>query len=59
MSRTKKGKKGPGYEYWGRRPISAEHGAIPGRFTKTRTHKMERAKARRQTKKADKEEEGL
>ncbi len=42
MSRTKKGKKGPGYEYWGKRPISASHGAVPGRFTKTRTHKIER-----------------
>lgn len=59
MSRSKKKGKSPGYEYWGKRPISAEKGAIPGRITKTRTHKMERAAARRQTKKLLKEEEGL
>jgi hypothetical protein len=42
VSNTKKGSKGPGYEYWGKRPMSKEHGAIPGKFTKKRTHKIER-----------------
>lgn len=51
MSRSKKSSKGPGFEYWGKRPISAEHGAIPGRFTKTRTHKIERKKNKKLIKK--------
>lgn len=46
MSRTKKGKKGCGYEYWGRRPIARNHGAVPGRWTKTRTHRLERLEAK-------------
>lgn len=41
MSRTKKGSKGPGYEYWSRRPGNA-NGGIPGKLTKRRTHKAER-----------------
>lgn len=42
MSRTRKGKKGPGHEYWGKRPVSRNHGAIPGKFSKKRTAKLER-----------------
>jgi hypothetical protein len=42
MSRTKKGSKGPGYEYWGKRPVSRNHGAVPGKFSKKRTAKLER-----------------
>lgn len=39
MSRTRKGKKrGPGYEYWGRRPGPR----TPGRITKKITHRKER-----------------
>lgn len=39
MSRTVKGRKGPGYEYWGRRrPPMGQ----PGRWTKTLTHRLER-----------------
>lgn len=38
MSRTRKGTKGPGHEYWGRRP----GGRHPCRDTKTRTHRIER-----------------
>lgn len=55
MSRTKKSSKSPGHEYWGKRPLSNKHGAAPGKFTKTRTHKIERAENKRLTKKALKE----
>lgn len=41
MSRTKKGSKGLGYEYEGRRP----GGRVPGKSTKKRTHKLERKSA--------------
>ena len=47
MSRTKKGAKGPGYEYWSRRP---SRGCIePGKKNKTIAHRLERATAKRQT----------
>ena len=39
MSRTKRGGKAPGYEYWSRRMGGAP---LPGRFNKRRTHKIER-----------------
>ena len=41
MSRTVRGNKHPGYEYWGKRPMK---GAPPGRFAKTQTHRIERRK---------------
>ena len=41
MSRTKKGKKSPGYEYWTARPGNTG-GGIPGKSTKKRTHRLER-----------------
>jgi len=46
MSRTNKGSKGPGYEYWGRRPTK---GTAPpaGKLTKKTTHRIERAKGKR------------
>lgn len=47
MSRTKKAKKAPGYEYWSKRPVSNRGGAIPGSFTKRRTHKAERQQGKR------------
>jgi hypothetical protein len=50
MSRTKKGKKAPGYEYWSRHPISNACGATPNAFTKKRTHKIERQQAKQETK---------
>lgn len=40
MSRTKKGAKGAGYEYWSKRPNSV---SPPGRKSKKITHKKERA----------------
>lgn len=39
MSRTRRGDKAPGYEYWSRRLGGAP---IPGRVSKRRTHKVER-----------------
>lgn len=41
MSRTSKGRKAPGSEYWSRRPFN-KHGGTLGRFHKRRTHKAER-----------------
>lgn len=41
MSRTEKKQKGPGFEYWSRRPFN-KHGGLIGKFTKRRTHKAER-----------------
>jgi hypothetical protein len=43
--------KSPGYEFWGRRPISRNHGARPGRWTKTKTHRLERIEAKKVIKK--------
>jgi len=40
MSRTKKGKKPIGYEYWSKRPNS---GSNPGRISKNITKRRERA----------------
>ena len=40
MSRTRRGNKRPGYEYWGRRPCSGYH---PSKENKTITHQIERA----------------
>ncbi len=57
MSRTKKGKKGPGHEYWSKRPLSSNHGASPGRITKDITHGKERAQAKREVHKAKNEKE--
>ena len=41
MSRTKKGKKSPTYEYWSARPGN-KAGGVVGRFTKRNTHRAER-----------------
>jgi len=46
MSRTKKGAKGPGYEYWSRRP--AKGCVDPGKKNKVVTHRLERAAAKRE-----------
>lgn len=50
MSRTIKGSKGPGYEYWSKRPLS---GAPPGKWWKKMTHHIERQR----NKKLDKAEQ--
>lgn len=54
MSRSKKGSKGPGYEYWAKRPGN-KGGGIPGRFSKKRTHKMERQCGKREVKEQEKD----
>lgn len=45
MSRTKKGSKGPGHEYWSRR---SEH-RVPGKLSKKLTVREERRAAKDQT----------
>jgi hypothetical protein len=45
MSRTNKGQKAPGYEYWTARPFNRCGGVMSphgGKHTKKRTHKAER-----------------
>lgn len=55
MSRTKKGKKSPGYDYWGKRPFSTSG---YGPEIKKMTHKTERARAKQDLhKKTRKEDE--
>jgi hypothetical protein len=49
MSRTKKGAKGPGYEYWSKRPMA---GQSPGKETKKLTHKIERLENKKKTREA-------
>lgn len=46
MSRTKKKTKAPGKEYWGKRPVSRNHGATPGKISKRLTHRLERLEAK-------------
>lgn len=48
MSRTKKRKPAPGKEFWGKRPVSRNHGAVPGKISKKRTHKVERLEGKKQ-----------
>lgn len=51
MSRTHKGSKSGGYEYWSRRPFNRS-GALPGAEAKKRTHKAERKQAEAQIEEA-------
>ena len=53
MSRTKKGKKGPGYDYWSRRPTPI---TSPGRASKKLTHRLERIEGKKKIKKESKDE---
>lgn len=45
MSRTKKGKKAPGTDFWSRRPMS---GRIANTFNKVMTHRIERRLAKKE-----------
>lgn len=54
MSRTKKGNKPPGYDYWSKRPLS---GSSPSKFIKTKTHRIERQKAKEEIQEDLKKEE--
>jgi hypothetical protein len=51
MSRTRKGGKGPGFEYWTARPGNRA-GGTPGRITKTHTHRTERRQGKDETRRA-------
>lgn len=48
MSRTNRGKKGAGHEYWSRR--NHKDCTRPGRFSKTETHRKERRDAKKDAK---------
>lgn len=39
--------RGPGYEYWSKRPYSNYGGCCPGRFSKTMTHRLERLESKK------------
>lgn len=54
MSRTRKGSKGPGFEYWSRRPTKF-HYADPGKETKRNTHRLERQEGKREAKQEESE----
>ena len=41
-------RRNPGYEYQAPRPGNIRGGSVPGRFHKTRTHRLERRAARRE-----------
>ena len=45
MSRTRKGQKSCGYDYWSRRPT--KNSTSPGRSSKRITHRLERCEDRR------------
>ena len=45
MSKTRKGSRSPGAEYWSARPHN-KNGAIPSKRHKKRTHKTERKAAK-------------
>lgn len=51
MSRSRKKSKGPGYEYWGKRPGPRD----PGKENKKITHRMERAKKQQEISRIKKE----
>lgn len=48
MSRSKRGAKGPGYEYWSKRPCV---GMNPGAETKRLTHRLERIQGKQEIQK--------
>lgn len=49
MSRTRKGSKAPGYDYWSARPGN-RHGALGyGPYAKRRTHRLERQSGKKTT----------
>lgn len=57
MSRTKKGSKGPGFDYWSRRPVkgtgSAGMASGFGPDVKKLTHRSERRQGKATTRKID------
>lgn len=57
MARTKKGSKGVGYEYWGKRPGTSKSGGHPGKEAKKVTHRAERREAEELIRKENEEKE--
>lgn len=47
MSRSKRGGKQSGYEYWSARPFN-KHGGCLGAYAKKRTHRAERQQGKRE-----------
>mgnify|MGYP003427396584 CR=1 FL=1 len=48
MGKTKKGSKGPGYDYWARRPGNEGKCNSPGKGVKQLTHKRERLQQKKE-----------
>ena len=55
MSRTRKGSKGPGYEFWSKRPGKGRMSSGP--YAKLLTHRAERQEGKEEVRKADQEKE--
>jgi hypothetical protein len=55
MSRTRKGNKSPGYDYWSKRPGSRK-ASSPGKFAKKLNHRLERLEGKKQVKKGKEDE---
>ena len=51
MSRTKKGKKQPGYDYWSKRPGTHKGGMDPGKSSKKLNSRLERIEGKEEIKK--------
>lgn len=49
MSRSRKGDKGCGFEYWGKRPGTKKTGGSPGKFSKKYTHRLERIEGKKES----------
>lgn len=49
MSKTKKDKKRPGYEYWSKRP-GTKKASSPGKYAKKLNHRLERIEGKKQIK---------
>jgi hypothetical protein len=54
MSRTSKGGKGGGYEYWTARPFN-RGGSRPGAYSKRRTHRAERQQGKQEAEQQQKD----
>ena len=52
MSRTRKGSKPVGYEYWSARPCNKGGGCV-GKYTKIMTHRIERQQGKKQSREID------
>lgn len=55
MSRTKKGKKGPSYDYWSKRPGNNSKDNRPRPGVKQHTHRLERLEGKKEVEKQQKD----